>query len=94
MRVRERSAAATAVVQMGGSAEADGVLQLELTCLGDTFHEVRAEGRVIGFVYRAGRVFVALRGERQDWAVECGQSLAWDGATAKLAAAAGLLPRA
>ncbi|MEO8907289.1 MAG: hypothetical protein ABI310_04345 [Microbacteriaceae bacterium] len=49
--------------------------------------EIRCQGQVLGFIHRAGRVFVALRGTRLDRAEECGQSLLWDIAAGKLVTA-------
>lgn len=46
--------------------------------------EVDLECQILGFIERAGAVFVALAGERLDKAEECGQSLLWDHAAAVL----------
>ncbi|GAB3608311.1 MULTISPECIES: hypothetical protein [Humibacter] len=46
--------------------------------------EIDLERHVLGFIERAGQVFVALAGERLDRAEECGQSLLWDHAAAEL----------
>ncbi|GAB3802432.1 hypothetical protein GCM10028798_19560 [Humibacter antri] len=46
--------------------------------------EIDLERHVLGFIERAGQVFVALAGERLDRAEECGQSLLWDQAAAEL----------
>jgi hypothetical protein len=37
--------------------------------------EVSVDGGTVGFIERAGNVFVALRGDRYDRAVEVGQSV-------------------
>ena len=51
---------------------------------GNTMDEIRLDGRVIGFIHRAGHIFVALTGTRLDHAEECGQSVVWDKAFALL----------
>jgi hypothetical protein len=48
----------------------------------DDLEEIDADRHVLGYIHRAGRVFVALAGERLDRAEECGQSLLWDRAAA------------
>ena len=40
--------------------------------------EIRWADRTVGYVQRAGRIFVALIGARADRAEECGQYLLWD----------------
>lgn len=54
--------------------------------------EIRLDGRVIGFIHRAGRIFVALNGARLDRAVECGQSLLWDKVATQLILESGGFP--
>ena len=51
---------------------------------GDAVDEIRLDGCVIGFIHRAGHIFVALTGARLDHAEECGQSVVWDKAFALL----------
>lgn len=52
-----------------------------------TESELFLHGLPIGFIHQAGRIFVALSGERLDRAVECGQFSLWDAAAARLIAA-------
>lgn len=51
--------------------------------------EIHLDGRVIGFIHHAGPIFVALTGARLDRAEECGQSLLWDRAAARLVTESG-----
>ena len=46
--------------------------------LKDGVYEVSFEGQVLGFVERAGTVFVALMGRTTACACEVGQSLSWE----------------
>lgn len=60
----------------------------------DQTEEIRLDGKVIGFVHRAGLIFVALIGSRLDRALECAQSVMWDGAAAELIIESGGFPDA
>jgi hypothetical protein len=51
---------------------------------GSDVDEVDVDHRPIGYVQRAGHVFVALIGDRLSRAEECGQFLLWDQAAAEL----------
>ena len=64
----------------------DGIrtIQLAVSRRGDLMDEISFDGRVIGFIHRAGHIFVALTGARLDHAEECGQSVVWDKAVALL----------
>jgi hypothetical protein len=46
--------------------------------------EISIGGTVLGFIEKAGRVYVALRGQRWDRAEECAASVLWDRAVARL----------
>jgi hypothetical protein len=46
--------------------------------------EISIGGTVVGFIEKAGRVYVALRGQRWDRAEECAASVLWDHAVARL----------
>jgi hypothetical protein len=50
----------------------------------DGLYEVTSGGCFLGFVERAGRVYVALAGTRYDRAVETGQALSLSAAAAML----------
>lgn len=65
------------------------VLPMIVIDRGDSDYEIRIRGRLIGFIHRAGRVFVALTGTRLDRAEECGQYLMFDLAAGKLATTVG-----
>lgn len=53
-------------------------IQLVVIDLDETTEEIRLDGRTIGFIGRAGAIFVAQTGTRLDRAEECGQCLVWD----------------
>jgi hypothetical protein len=55
-------------------------IQIVVTDLDDRTEELRLDGHTIGFISRAGPIFVALTGTRLDRAEECGQCLLWDNA--------------
>lgn len=64
------------------------LVDLLLDPVADDVDAVRRDGNTIGYIRQVGRVFVALRGRRLDYAVECGQSLLWDKAAMALLAEA------
>lgn len=73
----------------------DGVIRtIQLTVIDrdEWTEEVRLYGATIGFVERAGSIFVALTGTRLDLAEECGQCLLWDKAATMLVGIVGRLP--
>lgn len=53
-------------------------IQIVVTDLDDLTEELRLDGHTIGFISRAGPIFVAMTGTRLDRAEECGQCLLWD----------------
>lgn len=53
-------------------------IQVVVIDLDDVTEEIRLDGHTIGFIGRAGRIFVAQTGTRLDQAEECGQCLLWD----------------
>jgi hypothetical protein len=59
--------------------------------LHDLTEEIRLDGHTIGFITRAGRIFVARAGARLDRAEECAQSLIWDKVATILVALSGRL---
>lgn len=67
-------------------------IQLTVVDLDDLTEEIRLDGQTIGFINRAGRIFVAQSGTRLDRAEECGQCLLWDKAAATLVTLLGRLP--
>jgi hypothetical protein len=67
-------------------------IQLTVVDLDDLTEEIRLDGQTIGFINRAGRIFVAQSGTRLDRAEECGQCLLWDKAAAILVTLLGRLP--
>lgn len=67
-------------------------IQLTVVDLDDLTEEIRLDGQTIGFINRAGRIFVAQSGTRLDQAEECGQCLLWDKAAAILVTLLGRLP--
>lgn len=50
---------------------------------------VYVDGRMRGWIHRDGHYYVAYRGQIPERARECGHSLLWDAAAAKLLAAPG-----
>jgi hypothetical protein len=66
--------------------DADRIETVSLTVVPkeDELDEIDFERHILGYILRAGHVFVALVGERLDRAEECGQSLLWDRAAAEL----------
>lgn len=66
--------------------ESDRIEAVDVTVVprDDDLEELDVDRQVLGYIYRAGKVFVALAGERLDRAEECGQSLLWDTAAADL----------
>lgn len=85
--------AATVAVPLECFDKVIRTISLTVVDLDDVVQEIRLDGRVIGFIHAAGRIFVALTGTRMDWAVECGQSLLWDKAAATLVTTFGQLPQ-
>lgn len=96
-RIRARRAGATAprpaltrTRSVPGQPDASVMVVTTLVssaCTSGRADRVSVNGRVIGFVYSAGRVSVALAGPRVDQAVECAQALCWGAAVAQLVAA-------
>jgi hypothetical protein len=78
--------AATREVRVRMSTDADRIETVKLLVVPRNLDlvEIDVEQHVLGYIRRAGRVFVALAGERLDVAQECGQSLLWDQAAADL----------
>jgi hypothetical protein len=68
------------------------MIQIDVIDLDDLTEEIRLDGYTIGFISRAGRIFVAQTGTRLDRAEECGQCLLWDKAAAILVTLLGRLP--
>jgi len=68
------------------------IIPLTVVDLGNVVQEIRLDGQVIGFIHRAGHIFVALSGAQMDRAEECGQSLLWDKAAAALVITLGRIP--
>lgn len=60
------------------------VLDLIVQPVAADLEAIQCDGHTLGYVQRAGRVFVSLVGERADRAEECGQALTWDVAAARL----------
>lgn len=70
----------------------DGVIrtiQLTVVDLEHVTDEICLDGQTIGFIGRAGGIFVAQSGIRLDRAEECGQCLFWDKAATILVALSG-----
>jgi hypothetical protein len=70
----------------------DGVtrtIQLTVVDLDHLTEEICLDGQTIGFIARAGGIFVAQTGTRLDRAEECGQCLVWDKAATILVALSG-----
>jgi hypothetical protein len=67
-----------------GSHDEVDVLELVVKPVEADLDAIQCAGHTLGYVQRAGRVFVSLVGERADRAEECAQSLAWDLAAARL----------
>lgn len=72
---------------VAAEVETSAMRELVVTDLGDGLESLAMAGRTVGFIQRAGHVFVALTGTRTDRAVECGQFLVWDEAARTLLAA-------
>jgi hypothetical protein len=60
-------------------------VQIVVIDLDELTEEIRLDGRTIGFIGRAGHIFVAQTGTRLDRAEECGQLLSWHKAMTFLA---------
>ncbi|MHB1234734.1 MAG: hypothetical protein ACYCZK_03565 [Microbacteriaceae bacterium] len=60
------------------------VLDLAVRSVEPDLDAIRCGDHTLGYIQRAGRVFVSLVGEREDRAEECGQYLLWDVAAARL----------
>ena len=60
------------------------VLDLVVKSVESDLDAVECDHHTLGYVQRAGRVFVSLVGERADRAEECGQYLLWDKAADRL----------
>jgi hypothetical protein len=54
----------------------------DIALVGDDTYAVLSPKETLGFVYRAGNVYVALAGPNLGHATEVGQSLSWDEAIA------------
>ncbi|MFD4421662.1 hypothetical protein ACFWN7_09185 [Agromyces sp. NPDC058484] len=67
-----------------GERDAVETSQIVVSAIEFDLDEVSFEGETVGFVQRAGHVFVALEGARHDRAEECGQYLLWDLAATRL----------
>ena len=70
----------------------DGVIstiQLRVVDVDHSTEQIFLDGQTIGFISRAGGIFVAQSGVRLDRAEECGQCLSWDKAAKMLAALQG-----
>lgn len=67
-----------------GSLDEIEVLELVAKSVDADLDAIQCAGHTLGYVQRAGRVFVSLVGERADRAEECAQSLKWDVAAARL----------
>ncbi|WP_147303960.1 hypothetical protein [Subtercola boreus] len=67
-------------------------IQIAVTDLDNATEQVCLGGQTIGFISRAGRIFVALSGTRRDRAEECGQCLLWDEAATILVTGLGRQP--
>lgn len=67
-------------------------LQMVVIDLDQFTEELHLDGQTIGFIHRAGRIFVASAGTRFDQAEECAQCLLWDKAAAILVTTFGHLP--
>lgn len=74
----------TVPLRMGRSDGGIRTVQIVVIDLDDLTEELRLDDHTIGFIYRAGHVFVAQSGTRLDRAEECGQHLLWDKAAAML----------
>lgn len=71
-------------VRMGTDADRIETVKLLVVPRNIDLVEIDVEQHILGYIRRAGRVFVALAGERLDLAEECGESLLWDQAAADL----------
>lgn len=60
------------------------VLDLTVKSVEPDLDALQCGDHTLGYIQRAGRVFVSLVGERADRAEECGQYLLWDFAAARL----------
>ncbi|WP_157487732.1 hypothetical protein [Leifsonia sp. Root112D2] len=59
-------------------------MNLDVNRIGPGYYKIQHNHVVIGYIQRAGHLFVALGGTRSDRAEEWGQYLIWDHAAAKL----------
>ncbi len=50
----------------------------DIALIGDDLYSVLTETETLGFVYKVGIVFVALKGNDFGHAVEVGQTLSWE----------------
>lgn len=71
-------------VRVGLESDRIETVNLMVVPRGDDLEEIDVDRNVLGYIHQAGKVFVALAGERLDRAEECGQSLLWDKAAADL----------
>ena len=77
-------------VRMVTDCDAIETVDLVVVPRDEELDEIDLDRHVLGYIQQAGRVFVALVGERLDRAEECGQSLLWDKAAADLVRSARL----
>ena len=89
MARRQATELVTVSTRIGWHEEITTIQSIVLPHHGLT-EEMRLNGQVIGFIQRAGRIFVALAGSRIDLAEECAQSLFWDTAAIRLIVESGL----
>lgn len=78
--------AVTVPLRLESPHNAIRIVTLTVVECDDTVQEIRCDGQVIGFIHRAGRIFVALTGNRQDRALECAQSVLWEKVASTLVA--------
>ena len=77
-------------VRMVTDCDAIETVDLVVVPRDEELDEIDLDRHVLGYIQQAGRVFVALVGERLDRAEECGQSLLWDKTAADLVRSARL----
>lgn len=78
--------AATVPLRLESPHNAMRIVTLTVVECDDLVQEIRCDGHVIGFIHRAGRIFVALAGSRHDRALECAQSVLWEKVASTLVA--------
>jgi len=71
-------------LRLPGMNEEFAVADLVVTSVERDLDAIQCAGHIVGYVQRAGRVFVSLIGERADRAEGCAQSLDWNAAAARL----------